>query len=62
VGAGDVDVLPPAQALVEALGAVGVGDRHDHDLELEVHGPGTWTCVSVFISMVLMVSSVESCG
>ena len=40
LGAGDVDVLPPAQALVEALGAVDVGDRHDDDLELEVDGPG----------------------
>jgi hypothetical protein len=64
LGAGDVDVLPPAQTLVEALGAVDVGDRHDHDLELEVDGPGLGNLNLGLVahSMVLIVSSVEGCG
>ena len=33
-----VDVHPPAQALVERLRSVDVGDGHDHDLEPHVHG------------------------
>jgi hypothetical protein len=32
-----VDVQPPAQTLVERLGAVHVGDRQGHDLEIHVH-------------------------
>jgi hypothetical protein len=31
---GEVGVQPPAQALVEALGPIDVGNREDHDLDL----------------------------
>jgi hypothetical protein len=40
VADGDVGVQPPAEALVEALGPVDVGDGQRHDLEFHVDGPG----------------------
>ena len=36
----EVGVQPPAQALVEPLGAIDVGHRKDDDLELQVDGRG----------------------
>jgi hypothetical protein len=40
VGAATSTSSRQPRLLVEALGAVDVRDRHDHDLQLEVDGPG----------------------
>jgi hypothetical protein len=40
IAGGDVGVDPPPQALIEAVGPIDVGDRHDHSLEPHREGRG----------------------
>jgi hypothetical protein len=53
---GEIGVEPPAQAVVELLGAINIRNRNDNDLELHIEGPHVrrFDCSHHVISLMLV--------